>query len=162
MKTLLLMRHAKSSWQDEGVSDHERPLNKRGERDAPRIGSLIAEQDLCPDLIICSTAVRARTTAQAVAHHCGHGNPIRLEADFYLAAPHTYIETFGLLPDAIDRVMAVGHNPGMAQLLWKLTGADKGFPTAGLAHIDLPIDAWQEFSEATRGELVNYWRPREL
>lgn len=162
MKTLLLMRHAKSSWKDQGLSDHDRPLNKRGVRDAPRVGNLLAEHDLCPDLIVCSTAVRARATAQAVAETCGYSGELVELPDLYHAPPGNYIEAACVVPESIGRLLAVGHNPGISEFLWHLTGAGEGFPTAALAQVELPIDAWNELTDAVRGELTNYWRPREL
>ena len=162
MKTLLLLRHAKSSWKESGLTDHDRPLNKQGRHDAPRIGHLIGQLGLCPDLIVTSSAVRARTTAQTVADHCGYENTIHQTDDLYLAPPVSYVDTANLFPDDVHRALAVGHNPGISYLLLALTEVSEGFPTAALAQIELPIDSWTEFTESTRGRLVNFWRPREL
>jgi bisphosphoglycerate-dependent phosphoglycerate mutase len=87
MKTLLILRHAKSSWKDSARGDHERPLNQRGERDAPRTGELVREHGLIPDLIISSDAVRARLTAEAVATSARYGGDILLDPRLYLASP---------------------------------------------------------------------------
>nr|NIL98123.1 hypothetical protein [Planctomycetales bacterium]NIP70269.1 hypothetical protein [Planctomycetales bacterium] len=85
MKTLLLLRHAKSSWDDSALDDHDRPLNKRGKRDAPRMGQLLVQQDLVPDCILTSTARRARKTAEAVAKACGGVVPLTEMPELYHA-----------------------------------------------------------------------------
>ena len=91
MKTLLILRHAKSSWKDASLADHDRPLNKRGKRDAPRMGRLLQEQDLVPDRIISSTAKRARNTAKAVAKACNCKDKVELTSEFYHAGPGAYL-----------------------------------------------------------------------
>ena len=139
MKTVLILRHAKSSWKHPDLDDHDRPLNRRGLRDAPRIGRLIAGADLVPDLIFSSSAVRARTTAEAVAAESGYTGPIEIKRELYLAEPSVYLELLAGLDDRFGRVMVVGHNPGMADLVEELTGTFDAFPTAALAHVRLPI-----------------------
>jgi phosphohistidine phosphatase len=162
MKTLLLLRHAKSSWKEQGLSDHDRPLNKRGRRDAPRMGRLIEREKIHPDLIVTSTALRAHSTALAVADACRHHESIHELHDLYLAPPAVYIETAQCFADEWQRVLMVGHNPGISQFLWQLTGSEENFPTAALAEIELPISDWGELSQNTRGRLMRFWRPREL
>lgn len=161
MKTLLILRHAKSSWADDDQDDHERPLNQRGKRAAPRMGQLIKEQSLIPDRILSSTAVRARATAAAVAKACGFQGDLELTRDLYLADPQSYMDVLALL-DHGDRVMVVGHNPGMEELVAALTGEEERFPTAALAHVELPIDAWAEVNLLVKGKLIHLWRPRAL
>ena len=100
MKTLLLMRHAKSSWSDAELQDMERPLNKRGEKDAPRMGKLIRDEKMCPDLILSSTAVRSAKTAQIVAEKCGYGGEIHFMDGLYMAEPPAYIAALKALPEA--------------------------------------------------------------
>jgi len=92
MKTLLLLRHAKSSWKHPELADHDRPLNKRGKRTAPRVSALLQDEDLIPDLILCSPAVRAHTTARLVAKACAYAGEIKRIRKLYLAEPQTYIE----------------------------------------------------------------------
>ncbi len=162
MKTLLLLRHAKSSWKEWHLADHDRPLNKRGQSDAPRIGTLIVQENIQPDLIVSSTALRARSTAEAVADSCHHPEAVHEVRDLYLAPPMTYIETAQCFPNQLERVMMVGHNPGISQLLYRLTGCDEDFPTAALAQIEIPVEDWGDLCETTRGELIAFWRPREL
>ena len=162
MKTLLILRHAKSSWDNAQLTDYERPLNKRGKQEAPRMGQLLREQDLVPDLIITSSAVRALATAEAVALASGYEQEIRATRSFYHADPDTYIDALRQLDDSLERVMFVGHNPGMEELLEELTGLWEQMSTAALAQISLPINQWSELDEETTGELVNLWRPKEL
>ena len=161
MKTLLILRHAKSSWKDASLSDHDRPLNKRGKRDAPRVGRLIQQQALVPDLVVSSTAKRARGTAKRVAKACGYTGEIRLTPHFYHAPAGIYIEVLNHLSDDYSRVMVVGHNPGMEELVARL-GRHCAMPTAALANVSLPIDKWSELDGATKGKLVDVWYPRDL
>ena len=162
MKTLLILRHAKSSWGDEELSDHDRPLNKRGKRDAPRMGKLLRDTALAPDLIISSTAKRARKTAAKVAKSCRYEGVIELAGELYLAVPSAYLEVLRNVADHYERVMVVGHNPGLEDLLTLLTGERTPLPTAALAHIAVDIPSWHELSEDSRGNLLDLWRPKEL
>jgi len=162
MKTLLILRHAKSSWSNPGLADIDRPLNQRGKRDAPRIGLLLRDQDLVPDIIICSPAKRARKTAQAVSDECGYEGKIEIEDEFYPGDPSTFIEILTTIPDQVDSALIIGHNPGLEELLDVLTEESARMPTSALADISLPIDRWTELGEDTLGTLVNLWRVKEL
>lgn len=162
MKNLLVLRHAKSSWKQPELADHDRPLNKRGQRDAPRVGDLLREHDLVPDLIICSTAKRARKTAEMVAETSGYQAEIQFERSFYASEPEALIEILQQVADDSDCVMIVGHNPDLEELLEMLTGDWERMPTATLAKIELPISEWARISPDVPGKLVDIWRPREL
>lgn len=162
MKTLLVLRHAKSSWKDNNLADHDRPLNKRGKRDAPRMGALLVKQDLVPDVIISSTAKRAATTAKAVAMSCDYGGEIQYTRRLYGAWPDDYIELLNELDSDDSQVMVVGHNPGIEDLVEELSGEWIRMPTAALAQIDLDIKHWSELSLNVNGRLVNIWRPKEF
>lgn len=163
MKTLLVLRHAKSSWKDSGMEDHERPLNKRGKKAAPKMGKLIKREGLVPDLIISSTAVRARTTAEAVAEKSKYPGEIRLDRRLYLSGPSAVMDVLKEIDDAtVERVMIVGHNPGQEETIRQMTGREERLPTAALARIDFPIDAWKELGPETQGNLIHLWRPKEL
>jgi phosphohistidine phosphatase len=161
MKTLLVLRHAKSSWDDPSLDDHDRPLNARGRRDAPRMGALLRTEGLVPDLIISSDAVRARLTAEAVSAAAGHTGTIRVDGRLYLASP---VEMLAVLRQvrAAETVLIVGHNPGLEELVARLTGEQAEMPTAALARIALPIARWRDLDGDTSGTLVRLWRPREL
>jgi phosphohistidine phosphatase len=163
LKTLLILRHAKSSWSDSSIDDHERPLNQRGRRDGPQMGKLLRELELTPDLIITSDAVRARDTAEAVAEAADYGGTIRPEHRLYAATPADILGVLRATPDAhAGSVMIVGHNPGLEELVAQLTGEHEDLPTAALVHVALPIDRWRDLKGTTRGELVGIWRPKEL
>jgi phosphohistidine phosphatase len=161
MKTLLVLRHAKSSWADSGQDDHERPLNDRGEREAPQVGEQLRQRKLVPDLIISSDAVRARTTAVAVARASGHSGEIRLDHSLYLAAPDDILSVLRNADENAGIVMVVGHNPGLEGLVVQLTGEPAHLATATVAEIALPIDAWRELDESTLGRLSAVWRPEK-
>ena len=162
MRTLLILRHAKSSWADPGMADHDRPLNKRGLRDAPRVGQLLAGLDLVPRHIFCSSATRAKTTAGLVAEGCGF-NPDGLDvtSNLYLATPDTYLEYVRFHADGEGHVMVVGHNPGLEGLVHVLTGRDEHLPTASLAEVRLEIDDWSALDRNSPSELIRVWRPKE-
>ena len=162
MKTLLVLRHAKSSWNDPALDDHERPLNKRGRRDAPRMGALVREYGLIPDVVISSDAVRARLTAEAVAEAARYAGEILLDPHLYLAGPADILSLLPTVQENAKTVMIVGHNPGLETLVEQLTGERQDLPTAALAQIDLPIDQWRDLTRSTRGTLVGLWRPEPL
>jgi len=162
MKTLLVLRHAKSSWNDPALDDHERPLNKRGRRDAPRMGALVREYGLIPDVVISSDAVRARLTAEAVAEAAHYAGKILLDPHLYMAGPADILSLLLTVRQNAGTVMIVGHNPGLETLVEQLTGERQDLPTAALAQIGLPIDQWRDLKPATRGTFVGLWRPGEL
>lgn len=162
MKTLLLLRHAKSSWKNMNLTDFERPLNKRGVRDAPRMGKLLRRENLVPELIITSSAERALATAESVALASGYEGELEPTRRLYHADPDTYIEVLQEVQEEYARVMVVGHNPGMEDLLEDLTEAWEKMSTGAVAVIRLPIDDWGDLTNETPGELVSIWRPKEL
>jgi phosphohistidine phosphatase len=163
MKTLLILRHAKSSWDDASLDDHERPLNPRGRRDAPRMGELLRREGLVPDLIITSDAVRAQATAEAAAEAAGYRGRIVVDGLLYHAGPEDAIAVLQSMRAATAAaVMIVGHNPGLEELVERLTGESHDLPTAALVQLAVPIDEWRELSVSTRAALVNLWRPKEL
>jgi phosphohistidine phosphatase len=162
MKTLLLMRHAKSSWKHPENPDHERPLNKRGKKDAPLIGRLIKDKELIPQCILSSTACRATETADIVVKSSGFEGKVDYLDSFYMAEPNAYLEGLQSLPDEIERVMIIGHNPGLEGLLQILSGRVESLPTSSIAHIVLPINQWKDLNLNTEGELVEKISPEDL
>lgn len=162
MKTLLLLRHAKSSWSGDGVTDFDRLLNERGQKDAPRMGELLARQELVPDLIITSAAKRAAATAKRVAAAAGYEGEIRRSEQLYLAEPEDYITVARQVDDQVNCLLLVGHNPGIEELVEELGGQAERMPTAALAFFRLPIDHWADLKPEQKYELVQVWRPREL
>ena len=162
MKTLLIMRHAKSSWNFPELSDYDRPLNRRGKRDAPRMGKHFRQEDLIPDIILTSSAKRARSTANRVVKASGYAGKVKKLDALYDSVIGTYFKTLQVLPDIHQSVMVVGHNPTMEQLVTHLTGDIKPMPTAAVAHIELPIESWESLDFYTKGTLVNLWTPKTL
>lgn len=162
MKTLLLMRHAKSSWKQPELPDYERPINKRGRKDAPAMGNLLKERDLIPQLILSSSALRARQTADALIETCCHNSEVQFLDSFYMAEADEYLLTLRNLPDTRNLVMVIGHNPGLETLLQILSGQIESLPTAVIAHLNLPIDCWSDLRSDTAGELLEIWKPREV
>ena len=162
MKTLLVLRHAKSSWNDPEPDDHARPLNKRGRRDGPRMGELMRKYGLMPDIVISSDAVRAQLTADAVAEAARYAGEILLDPRLYMASPADILSLLRTVRENAETVMIIGHNPGLEELVEQLTGERQDFPTAALAHIVLEIDQWRDLTLSTRGTLLGHWRPKEL
>ena len=162
MKTLLLLRHAKSSWKDSEVDDHERSLNKRGKKDAPKMGRLLREEDLLPDLIVSSSAKRCRKTTEHVIHASGYRGETRFCGELYEADAARLRDFLSGLDGETARVLLIAHNPGMEELLEPLVGEYTPLTTAALAKLELPIDAWSELNAETRGTLAKVWQPREL
>lgn len=162
MKILLILRHAKSGWDDPGLPDHDRPLTERGKKDAKRIGQLLLERGLVPDRIVSSTAKRAHKTAGKVAKACRYAGEVEATTRLYLASPPQIIEVLREMGNACAAVLVVAHNPGLEELLRQLTGQSERMPTATLAQVSLDIDNWQSLSVPPGGRLVQVWRPKEL
>lgn len=158
MKTLLLMRHAKSDWDADYGSDHDRPLNGRGERSARLMGRLVRGMDLVPEHVISSTAARAETTARLASDSGDWGCPIDLEPGLYGTGPGAVIEIASAAPD-VERLMIVGHQPTWSMVLHHLTGARADMKTASVAVIDLMADNWAELPEIS-GVLAALHHPR--
>ncbi len=158
MKTLLLMRHAKSSWDDEQLPDHERPLNDRGRLDAPVMGKRLAKSTI-PDRIVCSTARRARETASLVIDGLSYAGPFDVLEGIYHATPAELISVITNVAES-ETLLVVGHNPGMSELMERLTGSHESMPTAAIAFIELPIEEWSEVANA-KGQLRDFWKPKD-
>ena len=146
MKRLTLIRHAKSSWKDSAVDDFDRPLNKRGERDAPEMGRRLAAAGFAPDLIVTSPARRAAETAREIARRIDYPkDAIRLEEDLYLASAGKLLDFVQALDDALSEVALVGHNPGLTELCNQLGGLRiDNLPTAGVVQLELDARSWSE------------------
>ena len=162
MKRLILMRHAKSSWGDAGLSDFERPLNERGLRDAPRMGRHLREQRLRPDLVVSSPAERARRTAALVAESARiHEGRIRYDERIYEADTARLLEVVSQLEEDAEEVLLVGHNPGVEQLLQLLTDESRRMTTSAVALVTLDIEKWSKAREHS-GRLEWHVRPKEI
>lgn len=160
MKTLYLLRHAKSSWDNESLSDFERPLNDVGHRTAPLMGKVLADRGYIPSVIVSSPAERAARTAELVKEAAGLNVSIRLDDRIYEASPNSLRTVVSEFDDNHESVILVGHNPGMEGLIRYLTGEMQPMPTASLAVIELNIGSWNEV-DAESGKLVEVVRPKE-
>lgn len=161
MKTLLLLRHAKSSWQDAGLRDFDRPLNKRGMKAVPLVGKFMREREVKPDLIVSSPALRARTTAALVAEGGELQAELRYDERIYEADLDALLKVVAQFDEEAEMILLVGHNPGLQELLRFLTGEEKEFPTAALAYISLTLDEWSEAAERS-GRLQWLVTPKSL
>lgn len=162
--TLLILRHGKSSWKDLSLDDHDRPLKKRGKRDARHVGAFLRERELIPDLILTSSAKRARATTKQVLKGGEFKSdvPVEKHQRLYHAEPEVILDVLQGTADRERRVMIVGHNPGLEDLVELLVGEWYRMPTAALAEIRLPIAHWRDLNTETRGELRHLWTPDML
>ena len=155
MKTLLLVRHAKSSWGDQTLPDHERPLNHRGRRDAPRVGARLRERGVVPDVIVTSTAVRARSTAEILAKAIDLGSGRIVEDDrLYGATPDGLLEIIRALDDESTSIMVVGHNPEIGELASRLSDEIAEMPTCAVAEFRFDVADWAEVGAVAPVEVL--------
>ena len=170
MKTLTLLRHAKSTWDDPVARDFERPLNRRGRKAARRVGAEMRAQGLAFDSVVASPATRVVETLDEVAQGYGERLDVKYEPRVYLAAPQALLELVRATDDAIERLLLVGHNPGMENLAMLLS-RERGdalreevevkYPTGTLAEISLPVDCWRDVRSGS-GRIERFIRPRDL
>lgn len=161
MKTLMLLRHAKSSWDDPSLRDFDRPLNDRGRRDAPRMGKALSKKDPKPDLIVASPAVRAKSTLEAVAKAAGYSCPIEFKESIYGASDAELIRLARAQPDTASTVLLVGHNPGFEELAARLTGKRVEMVTCTVACISFKVEHWNDV-EDHQGKLDWLLKPKDL
>jgi phosphohistidine phosphatase len=167
MRRLHLLRHAKSSWDDASLRDRDRPLAPRGRRATKRIARWARKHDVRPQLVVSSSAARARETLAGVLP--GLGEPeVWTEVALYAASAETLLERVRALPDEAEEAMLVGHNPGLANLLLMLAApgelrerAEEKVPTGALATLEADIASWPELEPGT-ARLVSFVVPREL
>jgi phosphohistidine phosphatase len=161
MKTIYLLRHAKSSWKDETITDIERPLNGRGRKAAGTIGDLLKKENIVPDLVLSSSAVRARQTTDLVMEAGGLSSELRFDERIYEATPQKLLAVVQQIDKSKNNVLLVGHNPGFEQLLELLTGSVETMQTATLAKINLKASTWASVKRES-GDLEWIVRPKEL
>lgn len=164
----MLLRHGKSSWSDPTLPDVDRPLAPRGKRAAGLIGEYLRRRRIRPALVLCSPSLRTRQTLAAIQPSLPKGCFIEVAADLHAASVEALLERLRAVPDAVNSVMLIGHNPGLQELALALTarGADlprlrEKFPTGALATIALDSESWAAL-EPGDGELVDYVVPRQL
>jgi phosphohistidine phosphatase len=161
MKTLYLLRHAKSSWKDDTLLDIERPLNKRGRKAAETIGRFLKRKRIVPDLVLCSTAVRARETTEIVMEAAGRSPEIQFDERIYEAGPERLLEVVAQIDKAKKRVLLVGHNPGLEEFMELLTATVKTMPTGTLSKLVLKTSNWASAGDVS-GTLEWIRKPKQL
>lgn len=168
MKILYVLRHAKSDWGDSSLVDFDRPLNARGRKAAKAIGRELRERKIKPDLVLASPAVRALQTIERVEDGYGSKFEVEDEPRIYGGEPETLVDLIKSAPDNVDRLLIVGHNPGLQDLVVKLSGpgelldeATEKFPTAALAEIRFDTKSWSGIAPG-QGILECLVRPRNL
>jgi phosphohistidine phosphatase len=164
-RRLYLLRHAKSSWKDEGLADHDRPLAGRGRRAAKTIRRHLKAHGVEPELVLCSTATRARQTLEGIEPALGRG-AVRVEPDLYGAGSAALLARVQEVPADVRSVMIIGHNPGLQQLALLLARdgsmeLEEKFPTAALATLAFRGPGWGALDRGT-AELIEFVRPRDL
>ena len=148
MKTLFLVRHAKSSRDDPTLPDRDRPLDDRGRRDAPRMGKRLAKRDVKPDLLLSSPALRALTTAQLIADEIGFKRKdIAVDDRLYASSPDDLLAVIRALDNKLDRVMLFGHNPEFSELAHRLSSDIVDMPTSAVAEYNFDTKAWSDVGE---------------
>jgi phosphohistidine phosphatase len=174
MRTIFLLRHAKSDWAHADLQDHDRPLNARGRDAAPKMAAYIETKGYNPELVLCSTARRTVETFDLVKRALGHEVEVKFEEGLYLAEPRQLFERLQWIDDKVKAVMLIGHNPGMAQLAHALSATpddtdeeklmrrmSEKFPTCTLAVIKIPAKSWRELKPGS-GKLKDFMRPKDL
>lgn len=170
MKKIILLRHAKSSWDDPSLDDHDRPLNNRGRSAAPVIANWLAHRKHGVDLILCSSAVRTRETVARMRNAVPDLPEPLIEHGLYHASPEMLRERLRALPSDCGAVMLVGHQPGLSSLARQLADGTENrrcrrayehFPTAAAAVLELDIGAWTDLSYGA-ARFVDFAKPREL
>ena len=167
MKGLYLIRHAKSSWDDPTLADHDRPLARRGRRAAKVMAQHLGRKGIAPELVLCSPSTRTRETLTRIAPGLGKHADVRIEPELYAASAAALLEVLHGVPDEVESVMLIGHNPGIQDLALSLAPAGSEsarvrskFPTAALATLQLN-GSWRELAPGG-AELVSFVKPKEL
>jgi phosphohistidine phosphatase len=167
MKRLHLLRHAKSSWNDPTLADHDRPLAPRGRRAAKVMAEHLARKGISPELVVCSPSRRTRQTLKRLAPALGKSAEVRIEPELYAAPAADLLDVLHEVPDEVESVMLIGHNPGIQDLALSLASAGpeiqrlrSKFPTAALATLELD-GTWRELAPGS-AELASFVKPKEL
>ena len=160
MKTLYILRHAKSSWNDDLLADCDRPLNQRGLNAAPFIGEVMAREKILPDIFISSPAKSTTQTALLVKEASGSNAAIQYDERIYEASVQALKLVISQIAEQHETALIIGHNPGMEGLIQFLTGSSESMPTAALASVVLDIKAWDKIAEKC-GTLQSVIRPND-
>ncbi len=161
MKTLYLLRHAKSSWAESDTEDFDRPLAPRGRRAAPAVAEHMLKQGHMPQLILCSPSRRTRETAALVQPVLGTAIPVRFDDKLYLGSAEQILRQVQAIEDDVRRLLVIGHNPGLERLAARLADdahararLGRKFPTAGMAVLEFDVDRWEEVQAGRLAEFV--------
>ena len=169
MKRLMLARHAKSSWADSSLQDHDRPLNGRGRRAAPLVGAELNALGCAPEFVYSSTSARTRETWALMEPHFDAPPRVEFRRELYLASPQALLETIVSAPPEVETLMLLGHNPSTHVAAAFLAGSGyqddidrlrRSFPTGAVAVVEVEVDSWKEAKE--RGKLAHFILPRRL
>jgi phosphohistidine phosphatase len=167
MKRLYLLRHAKSSWDDPTLADHDRPLAPRGRRAANVMAEHLGREGIAPELVLCSPSRRTRQTLKRLASGLGKNADVLIEPELYAASAAALLEVLHEVPDEVESLMLIGHNPAIQDLALSLAGTGSEiprlrskFPTAALATLELS-GTWRELAPGS-AELVSFVKPKEL
>jgi len=156
MNKLILMRHAKSDWSNSNLRDMDRPLSSRGERDAPRMGQLLAAKGEWPELIVASPSLRTRMTVDGLLSGSGLQCEVRYLDNFYPGGPFAFQSAFQEFSDCCGIILLLAHNPGIEEFIMELTGEYKKMPTAAIAVFDLPS------GNLEKAQLVSLYTPKDV
>jgi phosphohistidine phosphatase len=155
MKTLFLVRHAKSSWDDAALTDKDRPLNDRGRRDAPKMGTRLAKRAVKPDLILSSPAVRALSTAEIIAQKLDYRRKdIAVTERLYAVEADDLLDVIHQLGDKVERVMLIGHNPELTELAHRLSGEITHMPTCAVAELKFDAKSWSVIGKINPADVL--------
>ena len=163
-KVLLILRHAKSSWKNKKLSDHDRPLNKRGRREAIKMGEYLSKVNMIPDSIITSSALRAIETTTAVCRNCKYDKLVEVNFAFYKGGVDAYIQAISITPQDKTKLLIVGHNPDLEDLVSVITGRTIRIPTCTLVQIKWARENWKyiQLHSQLYGEIRTIWRPKKI
>lgn len=162
MKTLMLMRHAKSDWKRPGLSDHDRPLNARGRAAAPFMAKHLAAVRAKTDIILASSAVRVQQTVELMQSQWDQPVEMLTSRDLYLSSPQQMVDALRGLHDVWDSILLIAHNPGLAGLASHWSGRVIEMPTAAIAVFQFSQSTWQSLLLGSDLQLVEYWKPNDL
>ena len=160
MKKIYLIRHAKSSWKDESLSDFTRPLSKHGRKNAPFMAKLLNKKKIFPDAIVSSPALRAKETAELLAGHIGFAKPIAFDERLYEASSEEIESVIRSIDDACDSAFVVGHNPGLNDFASQYVGFDENIVTCGIVEIAFKCERFADISPAN-AEFIAFEYPKK-
>lgn len=160
MKKIYLIRHGKSDWSNPDLEDFDRPLNKRGKRNAPFMAELLKQKNANPDLIISSPAYRTKKTAEIIKKGIAYKSQILFDEHLYEASLGTILEIVNYIDDDYDKVFLIGHNPSLNMLGFYLVGFNENIPTCGILEIEFDCDSWREVNKKC-AKLISFEYPKK-